>query len=213
MQTRNQLAEMEQRLNVALMMADEDVDCPKLPWIEKSRSKTASQDQYRLFFVCPATLQVADTNGGEGYDVFLPRPSLHALAPALLLTIHALRSRLGCGLAVGLPLLVHRPNRSPAAVRRAELSALDALERQLPPPQGPRMASQPLDTAPSSVYKTLRSMIESEDPGLSQCGLARTEAVDGTVAWVRPGMVAQSFAAEGKPALGRIEVIAVQLQA
>ena len=57
-------------------------------------------------------LEVAETNGGNGYELLLPKAALHTLSPALHTTIHALRSKLGCGRAVGLP-IQHKANSTP----------------------------------------------------------------------------------------------------
>ena len=57
-------------------------------------------------------LEVAETNGSNGYELLLPKAALHTLSPALHTTIHALRSKLGCGRAVGLP-IQHKANSTP----------------------------------------------------------------------------------------------------
>ena len=59
-------------------------------------------------------LEVAETNGGNGYKLLLPKAALHKLSPALHTTIHALRSKLGCGRAVGLP-IQHKANSTPSS--------------------------------------------------------------------------------------------------
>jgi len=205
METRAMLADLQQQLRTALVAGN--ADCPRLPWIHGG-----ARGRYRLYFVCPVALEVAETNDGSGYDVHLPRAALRSLAPALHVTIHALRSKLGSGQAVGLPLR-HRANRSPAAIQRVELSTIDALERSLPHPEGPRMMSQRVGAVPNSTYKMLRTTLETEDPGLAHCGLVRLKAADKTVAWVRPGAAAERFRSEGKRALGRVEVVSLRLLA
>jgi len=198
---------MQQQLREALNGGGGE-NCPRLPWIRG----TGVRAHYRLYFVCPVALEVAETNSGDGYDIHLPKAALETLAPALRATIHALRSKLGSGRAVGLPL----PNcgrRAPAAVQRIELAAVDALERSLPAPAGPRMLSQKVGAVPPAAYKLLRTTIETEDPGLALCGLERLRAGDGTVAWVRPGTAAERFRLEGRHALGRVDVVPLRLLA
>ena len=156
--------------------------------------------------------EVAETNGGAGYDLYLPKQALQTLAPALRATIHALRSKLGSGRAVGLP-LANRGRRAPATVQRIELAAVDALERSLPAPAGPRMLSQKVGAVPPAAYTLLRTTIETEDPELARCGLERLRAGDGTVAWVRPGASAERFRLDGQRALGRVEVVPLRLLA
>ena len=154
--------------------------------------------------------QVAETNGGDGYDVYLPKATLSTLAPALRATIHALRSKLGCGRAVGLPLR-HKANRTPVAIRRAEAAQVEALERSLPADKGPRMMSQVVGAVPKEAYQLLLTTIKTEDPELKRCGLTKLTAADGTTAWVRLGADSERFQEEGKRALGRVE-LAVPLQ-
>uniref|UniRef100_A0A7S2IE47 Protein kinase domain-containing protein n=1 Tax=Haptolina brevifila TaxID=156173 RepID=A0A7S2IE47_9EUKA len=206
---RTEMQAMIDKVGQALQEAlgEKSVDCPKLPWVHGGAG-----GWYRLFFVCPVALEVAETNGGNGYKLLLPKAALHKLSPALHTTIHALRSKLGCGRAVGLP-IQHKANRSMAAVLAKEVAAVDALERSLPPVEGPRMASQPLGVVPKEAYQMLLTTLETEDPGLTRCGLVRLTAPDGTVAWVRPGAAAERFRLEGKHTLGRVDVVPQRLLA
>jgi len=203
--TQAAITELKQML-CASLARDVHADCPRLPWLQK-----ASNDRYRLYFVCPVALEVAETNGGGGYDIHLPKAALRTLAPALRVTIHALRCKLGSERTVGLPLRNNRANRTPQAIRRAEAAAITAFERLLPPPDDARMASQPVGAVPHEAYRLLRATLETEDPGLARCGLVRQEAVDKTIAWVRAGSSSERFCAEGARCLGQIQAAPVQL--
>ena len=194
-------AQGRQRRMVQQLIVGE-LDCPRLPWLqpasEKLRQKVAARltsakawytDRYRLFFICPVTLTLAETNDGKGYEVTLPKKWVSKYGAAIKVTIQVLRIAAATGHIVGLP--IPRLPSAKDVISNVEAQAIDALNEALELDEtavstsGSKLAA--LKPVTGAAYRALRELVHKLDPTLQKCGLEKAgPSPDGKYEWVKP---------------------------
>ena len=219
-------AQGRQRRMVQQLIVGE-LDCPRLPWLqpasEKLRQKVAARltsakawytDRYRLFFICPVTLTLAETNDGKGYEVTLPKKWVSKYGAAIKVTIQVLRIAAATGHIVGLP--IPRLPSAKDVISNVEAQAVDALNEYLNmegvepglaeggmqafndafnealeldetavSTSGSKLAA--LKPVTGAAYRALRELVHKLDPTLQKCGLEKAgPSPDGKYEWVKP---------------------------
>ncbi|KAL3902962.1 MAG: hypothetical protein SGPRY_011860, partial [Prymnesium sp.] len=91
--------------------------CPRIPWLQpqppaKSMLQRVARlapkhwfaNSFRLYFICPITLRLANTNDGKGYSVQMPKDWVVKYGPAFRVALQVMDVAVAASHVMGLPL-------------------------------------------------------------------------------------------------------------